>query len=157
MRKRYAITVFCALAIASMLLISPAQGRSGYEHVSGKWTYVNTLQQPSSEVNGYIFGYGEEEGIWTGALEGTSFDAYNVIIKPPIGRATGIIFFEGSVGGREGTLEIKFVGRLYMERGLWMGSWVILEGTGELENARGYGTWKGPSMDLDYKGRIRFK
>ncbi len=69
----------------------------------------------------------------------------------------GVINFDGRVGDNYGTLVIKFVGKKTGEPLEWYGTWVILSGTGDLENLRGRGTWWGPSTDLDYAGKIHFE
>ena len=156
MRKKIIVTLACILTAISILYVIPVEARR-YTHVSGKWTYRLTRDELMNEYNGYIFVYGEEEANWTGGLDGNSFDIFNLVVSPPIVRVNGIIFFEGSIGDREGTLVIKFVGRLNENYGLWRGTWIILEGTGELENAHGYGIWKGAPFNLDYSGKVYFR
>jgi hypothetical protein len=156
MRRKYAVLLVCAAALVSTLCVTAAQA-SGYKHVSGEWTYVITNKLVLNEFNGYKFVYGEENGTWTGAFSGSSTDFFTLIKDSAFARCRGIIFFKGSVEDREGTLEIKFVGSKNLSTGLWLGWWLILDGTGELENLHGYGSWNGPSMDLDYSGKVRFR
>jgi hypothetical protein len=157
MRKRLSALLICVVVLLSTLLITAVHSTPP-EPASGTWTYYNTLKTKTKEADGNTFIYGEEVGTWTGTFEGSSFDVFTVI-KHPSGFVTckGLINFDGFVGGKEGTLDILFAGKKDLETGLWSGKWVILTGTDYLANLRGQGTWWGPSMDLDYAGKIHFE
>jgi len=103
---------------------------------------------------------------WYGALSGTSSDVGKVVIH-----ASGAWFykatasFEGTVDGKSGTLKISMLGKRPDAISEWQGTWVILSGTGELENLRGHGTFWGlgytgnpPDVPgrIDYAGEIHF-
>ena len=74
----------------------------------------------------------------------------------------GLMEFSGTVDGIAGTLTIRAWG-VQIPGGLdpgtggdWSGHWEILSGTGELVNIEGRGAFSGPSLDLDYSGKIHF-
>ncbi len=168
MRKKYLVLLVCSAVLASLLL-SPtliAEGAFGGRYprgrcgealrASGEWTYV-IVGKDTRSYEGYTFILGEETGTWTGTFTGTSHDYFQAVMQPSgvVYLSYGLIFFEGTVEGRSGTLVISFAPGEKVE-GEWSGKWEILSGTGELENLRGRGKWWGPSLDLDYKGKIYF-
>ena len=126
------------------------------ESVFGTWKYTPTFIG-TREADGYTFKFGEEDSTWTGTFDGTSYDVFFVVVHPSgiMHVPYGLIFFEGTVDGKSGTLVIRFVGKKTVEPQLWSGEWVILSGEGDLENLRGQGTFWGPSLDLDYSGKIQ--
>ena len=126
---------------------------NGFIKASGEWTYEVTIIDQRS-VDGYTFIYATEESIWTGTFTGTSHDVFTVVIFPS-GRwyAWGLVFYDGTVDGKSGTLVMYFAGWLNEE---WLGRSVILSGTGDLAKLCGQLTWWGPSYNLDYSGKIHF-
>jgi hypothetical protein len=160
MKKKISALLMCSVVILSALIL-PVIHATKSMPVQGEWTYVPTMLSVK-QADGNQICEGEEDSIWTGTFSGTSYDTFTVIKHdavpgpPSFVNVIGVINFEGSVEGKEGTLVIKFVGKKTGEPLMWYGTWVILSGTGELENLRGRGTWFGPSMDLDYAGKIHF-
>jgi hypothetical protein len=161
MSKKLSALIICVVAVLSTLII-PVVRATPPEPVSGEWTYIPTIIS-ERWANGNQFCDGVEDSIWTGTFSGTSYDTFTVIKHdadpgpPSFVNVIGVINFEGNVGDKNGELVIKFVGKKTGEPLEWYGTWVILSGSGELENLRGQGTWWGPSMDLDYAGKIHFK
>jgi hypothetical protein len=160
MRKKISVLLLCCVALLSALII-PIIHAAKPMPASGDWTYVVTsISERWAGSN--LFRYGEEIGTWTGTFVGTSYDTFTVIVHnadpgpPSFVNVIGVINFEGWVGDKYGTLVIKFVGKKTGEPLEWYGTWVIISGTGELENLHGRGTWWGPSFDLDYDGKIHF-
>jgi len=169
MRKKYLVLLVCSAVLASILLSPTLIAEGAFEgryhnrgkcgevlRASGEWTYV-LVGKDTRSYEGYTFILGEETGTWTGTFTGTSQDYFQAVMQPSgvVYLSYGLIFFEGTVEGRSGTLVISFAPGEKVE-GVWSGKWEILSGTGELDNLRGRGKWWGPSMDLDYKGKIYF-
>jgi hypothetical protein len=170
MRKKYLVLLACSAVLASILLTPTliAEGAfwggprrwkkcdGGVIHVSGEWKYVSVGKDMRSG-GGYTFVLGEETGTWTGSFTGTSHDYFQAVKHPSgdVYLSYGLIFFEGTVEGRTGTMVINFAPGEKVDE-VWSGRWQILSGTDELENIRGRGYWRGPSFDLDYYGKICF-
>ena len=161
MRKILIMLLICGIAVASILststLVADARHARDKIRASGEWTYVS-LGKDIRSGEGYMFILGEETGTWTGTFTGTSHDYFQAVKQPSgvVYLSYGLIFFEGTVDGRYGTLVISFAPGENVG-GEWSGKWKILSGTGDLENLSGQGKWWGPSQDLDYKGRIYFE
>ena len=157
-RVLLASLVICMLALLSTLSISvhATPPTSAW----GTWTYILKPGYPvvTKVADGNTFKYGEESGTWTGTFEGTSDDAFTLVMHPE-GFVTceGRIHFTGSVNDASGELFILFVGkRTWSPPGPWSGQWVIISGTGYLANLHGQGTWSGPPFNLAYSGQIHF-
>jgi len=90
-----------------------------------------------------------------------------VLVYPDTGLKEVVLLsvHETEVDGKAGTVVVRLIGKK-PEGGDWFGSWVILSGTGDLENLRGQGIWRGPGYegpqipgdypDIYYSGHIRF-
>jgi uncharacterized surface protein with fasciclin (FAS1) repeats len=69
----------------------------------------------------------------------------------------GTVSFDGSVRGRQGTLEILFNGTTPGPPDQYSGTWEVTGGTGELANAHGSGTfWNTMVFHIAYSGQITF-
>jgi hypothetical protein len=133
---------------------------------SGKWYYTPWIESTRfADGNMFMEAYTDDPpDIWEGTFEGNSEDVYTgVIHSTGAWNANGVAFFEGVVGGREGTLVIWFLGSKPDMLADWTGKWVILRGTGELANLRGQGRWWGqgaPDIGVEgfvfYSGKIHF-
>jgi hypothetical protein len=106
-----------------------------------------------------------EDGWWTGGFVGTSVDHGRVTIhRSGHWHFKAMVYFEGQVRGKKGTLEMSVVGDRPDASAEWEGRWVILRGTGELASLRGQGTWWGPGWlgdpnvpgIIDYEGQVHF-
>jgi len=163
MSKKLSVLLVCTVALLSTLLI-PAVLATPPEPASGTWTYTPTVREITKDADGNSFMYGEDSGTWTGTFEGTDvLDVFTAVThkpskKNPFGLATarGLIYFEGSVNGKSGTLLIQFEGKKAGDPLLWSGKWMILSGTGDLANLQGQGAFWGPSKNLEYSGWIHF-
>jgi hypothetical protein len=167
MRKKLSVSIVCLVALLSMLFIPTliADARRYHHHgrqpASGTWVFYPDHKDFKYE-NGYTFILGNETGDWTGTFEGTDHAVF-FAEKNPAGTIVylpyGVIFFEGEVNGKYGTLRINFGPAV--KKGnpmLWSGPWEILSGTGELENLHGQGTWwETEPTHIEYTGWIRFK
>lgn len=156
--------VVCIVALLSMTLIATMTADAlklpGRKRASGTWVFYPD-HQATKKGDGYTFILGNETGDWTGTFEGTDYAVF-FAEKNPAGTYVylpyGVIFFEGEVHGKHGTLRINFGPAV--KTGvpmLWSGPWEILSGTGELENLRGQGTWWEISpTNIEYTGWIQF-
>jgi len=154
MRKMLsAVLLMCIVTLLSTL--STAVHATPPTTASGEWTYTPTPID-IRYADGNTFIHGEEVSTWTGTFLGASYDVFTVIRHEKIWNVEGLIDFTGTVNGKSGTLVILFVGKLTPPPGEWSGEWVILSGTGDLENLRGQGTWWGPPKDVDYSGKMHF-
>jgi hypothetical protein len=101
---------------------------------------------PPTAVQGDIIPLGLHNGVLTGAFDGTYsvFDSH--------GRVS-LLLFEGSVNGIAGTLVLNHV-----DVGPnTLGYWTILEGTGDLSNLHGQGTfWFSSPVTASYDGQVHF-
>jgi hypothetical protein len=69
----------------------------------------------------------------------------------------GTVSFDGSVAGKEGTLEILFVGKSPGKLDDWTGTWRIVGGGEELAHLHGQGTFSNTKiLHIAYSGRIHF-
>ena len=129
-------------------------------HASGTWVFYPD-HKDLKYGDDYTFILGNETGDWTGTFEGTDYAVFSAV-KYPSGTyvylSYGLIFFEGEVHGKEGTLVISFSPAVKTgDPMLWSGPWEIVSGTGELENLRGRGTWwEIETENIEYTGWIRF-
>ncbi len=115
-------------------------------------------------ADGNMFAETFEDAVWGGAFVGVTTDDCKVVIH-----SSGAWFykaiasFQGTVDGREGTLQMSMAGSRPSGDAEWQGRWVILGGDGELATLRGQGTWSGfgaPDVwvwgDISYEGKIHF-
>lgn len=131
----------------------------------GDWTYYLT-SLTSREAGNTTFLYGTEASTFTGTFVGTAEDTFVVVChqaKPDLVRTfvKGTIDFVGTVEGASGTMVVQFIGKQTSavcapSAAEWSGTWTVIDGTGNLADVHGQGTWTGPSFDLDYTGQIHF-
>jgi hypothetical protein len=118
------------------------------------------------EADGNTFLYATEHEDWQGDLAGTGDSEFRVgMFAAGFWNVWLRCEFSGTVDGKEGSLEIQFVGKKPLD-GDWHGQWVILSGSGDLANAHGRRTWWGPGYRSDdkdpddpdcyYSGQIHF-
>jgi hypothetical protein len=129
--------------------------------VDATWSWVNTgWDQWRTTHRGVAYASGTEEGTWTGTFEGTSLEEFGAQINPD-GTLWALIriSFEGTVDGKEGTLQMLTTAVQRNPEGTMHGDWTITSGTGELANLRGQGTWvyegSDPSDHATYSGIIK--
>lgn len=167
--KRRLATLVAAVMILSALVM-PAQAGPPM-NAEGLWQYVPYILD-ARMAGGTTFLTTYEEGVWTdisptlpGTFQGTSTEDGKVVIhRSGAWSFNAIVSFEGTVDGKEGTLEMSVGGDRPDGSADWEGRWVILSGTGELATLRGQGTWWGPgspgpgeSGDIYYAGRFHFE
>jgi hypothetical protein len=93
-------------------------------------------------------------GEWTGVFTGTSEEYWMQIIRRYNERvmSIGTILFDTvEIDGASGSLELYSIGEK-PDRAVndGKGTWVIIEGTGELENLQGHGTYWGQGWQGNY-------
>ena len=117
-------------------------------------------------ANGNMFLETFEDGEWTGTFTGVSTENGKVVVHSSGAWSFNAIvsFSEVTVDGQPGTLEMSVVGTRPDANSDWVGTWVILRGTGNLATLRGQGTWEGPGAPapgvqgrIDYEGKIHFR
>jgi len=93
-------------------------------------------------------------GEWTGVFTGTSEEYWLEIFNL---RSTGrvisigtILFDTIEIDGASGSLELYAIGGKPDRVADGKGTWVITEGTGELENLQGHGTYWGQGWQGNY-------
>ena len=130
------------------------------------YTYALLIDPPIVTLDGKTWVFAEEWETWDGDLAGDGH-AYFIVMVYPDGLKEVVLLsvLETEVDGKEGTVVVRLIGKK-PAGGEWFGSWVILSGTGELENLRGQGIWRGPGYegptipgeysDIYYSGHIRF-
>ena len=110
------------------------------------------------------FLYCTDTAEWTGDFVGDSSEEYIAVLHGSEGNFVfdtafykGTAIFTGEVAGREGTLEILFVGKSLADINDWTGTWRIISGDGGLANLHGKGTFynNGP-LDIHIDGQIHF-
>ena len=130
----------------------------------GLWQYTSTvLGVKEAGCNTFVTTF--ENGLWTGTFDGVSTEDGQVVIHcNGAWSFNAIVSFEGTVDGKYGTFEMSVVGTRPDGLAEWEGKYVILSGTGELDNLRGQGIWYGPGAsgpgalgDIFYEGNYHFE
>jgi hypothetical protein len=161
MRTRRAISVTCALALLLALgLAGPAQATSP-TNVSGTWDWDNLTWVTEKMAGGNEIFSGTEATArtgWSGSFEGDSFDTFSgVFHRSGVLTATLLVYFDGSVLGRSGTMTMH-VTCLGAPDGGFGGSWVIKDGAGGLEGLHGQGRWGAWGGELvEYMGSVQWR
>ena len=129
------------------------------------WRYTPYLvEEKIAGNNFFITTY--EEAEWFGIFNGISTEEGKVKFNTRTGAWSykALIKFDGTVDGKSGTLNISVNGRIESGAIEWFGYWVILNGTGDLANLHGQGTWWGPGAaewekpgDIYYDGNYHFE
>jgi hypothetical protein len=149
------------VAMLTVVVVLSALSTSAYAGpkipAEGSWTYDPTLVS-ERWADGNLFMHGTDTAAWEGTFTGTSTEEYvGVMHSSGAGFYKGTVSFEGTVEGREGTLEILYVGKSPGDFANWAGTWRIIGGGGELENLHGKGTFTNPKMFvIAYSGQIHF-
>ena len=156
MRKKISTLLMTSAVILSALLIPTVLAEKPTD-VSGTWAW--TASDLSFRVaDGITFMSATEIDAFTGTFSGVGEGPFTVTIYPKgfmTGR--GRTVFTGTVGGKSGTCVIMWVGNTKNDQGYWWFMWVIISGTGELENLRGSGTCWGPGpAGVAMTGKIHF-
>ena len=153
--------MYCVLAVLLSTLFIPVVQATPPTTVGGTWTYTidfSTWRQRAAGGNTFVSV--TEYGTWTGYFSGTSkMDVSGVFHSNGYLNFQGVIYFDGSVLGKAGTLVIRYTGKV-TEGGVGeiISQWVIISGTGGLANLRGQGTFSGVgATNLLYSGQVHFK
>lgn len=134
--------------------------------VSGTFDYTPTIVV-WEDVGGTSYIETTEVEVWSGDISGTGSSQDRIVISPS-GAWEGWIltaFDEVAIGDRMGSMVTLSYWKRLAGTAEWQGEWVILRGTGDLENAHGGGTAWGPgfnpedpeaSPDIYYQGEVIF-
>jgi hypothetical protein len=134
--------------------------------VSGSFEYSPEVFSKVS-AGGSVFFDASEDEVWTGDIEGTAVAPFRMVVTPD-GAFDAWLHaeFEGTVLGEyEGTMTVVSRFKRPAVGAHWTGEWIILNGTGELEDLRGHGTAWGPGFNRDdpeagpdifYSGQVVF-
>ena len=161
MKKKLFVLLIVLMALA-LVSISALAGPP--EKAEGLWQYQPfILEVKEAGCNTFLTTF--ENGLWTGTFEGTSTEDGKVVIHcNGAWSFNAIVSFEGSVAGKSGTMTMSVVGTRPDGLADWEGKSVILNGTGDLANLRGQGTWWGPGApapevwgDIYYEGNYHFE
>jgi hypothetical protein len=157
MKKKLFVFLFVVLAVITAVSVMAIPALAGPpENAEGTWTYWLTSDW-QERVGCNIFWFMTDEGVFDGTFVGTEIEEGYVTIHCN-GKMSykGDLTFTGTVDGSDpGTMKIRNVGTFTGT--VWEGKWVILNGTGGLENLQGQGTWEGPPGFLEYEGNFHFE
>ena len=155
--EKYGVKMYCVLAVLLSTLLIPVVQATPPTTVEGKWSYLMTVDS-ARLAGGNLFLKVTETGIWEGGFEGTSTMVVSgVLHSNGYLNFQGVIYFDGSVLGKVGTLVISYTGKVTPTSEI-ISQWVIQSGTGGLANLRGQGTFSGVgAIDLLYSGQVHFK
>jgi hypothetical protein len=164
------------IALLLVCLVLPVAVHAGPPvDVSGDFVYIPAIVG-LKQAGDNVFLDATDTATWTGAFAGTSTEEYVAVLHGTSGVFgtpdfafeegfyKGTVTFAGEVQGREGTLEILFVGKSPGDLADWTGTWRILSGTGELANFHGTGIFNNNTdqdgnkipCDIHYEGQIHF-
>ncbi|MGD2165393.1 MAG: DUF3224 domain-containing protein [Anaerolineae bacterium] len=151
------VLVVAVVLVVALSALSTSVFAGPPVHAEGSFAYVPVIVDMKL-ADGNTFLYGTDTAVWEGAFEGTSTEVFKVVVHSSgFAFYEGLASFEGSVGGKEGTLQIRFVGKQADPLAPWLGTWRIIGGGGELSNLHGKGTFSNPApLNIDYEGRIHF-
>lgn len=116
--------------------------------VSGSLNYTPEIFAKVSVGDSVFFDASEDE-VWVGDFNGTAVAPFRMVVTPDgVWDAWLYAEFEGTVLGEyEGTMSIVSRYKRLAPNAHWAGEWIILSGTGELEDVQGHGTAWGPGFD----------
>lgn len=163
MKKVYITGLFL---IVFLFVFATAAQAGPPSNASGVWSYTpygTGMRQAGCNIQVTTY----EESIWQdGTFVGSSTEDGKVTIHCAGNwsfKAT-VHFDQVEVNGRAGTLEMTVNGSRPDATADWFGYWTITDGSGELENLRGQGTFWGPGAPapgvqgtIYYAGQIHFQ
>lgn len=166
-RMKRSIILFSLLILTVGSIALPASAENP-SPASGTWDYEITAPPEMRFAGPNVFIYGQDQGTWAGTLNGFSQEEFVVVCHPEAGFSyyAGEMTFVGTVIDdgveREGEMVIKTNGKQYSDTcdpsdAQWNGHWVIIGGSGGLEDVHGQGTFSGPSFHLFYDGQVHFR
>ncbi len=166
MRKMLSAALLMCI-VALLTLSTPVHATKPMD-MEGHMYYISYLVS-AREADGNLFLNTEEDVWWYGDIDGITpkEDSKTRVVM----YSTGDMWYTGlykvtdaTVEGKEGSFVMHTVGGKPLGED-WFGQWVIISGTGELEDLRGQGTWGGPGFDpstptvpgyIWYEGQIHF-
>jgi hypothetical protein len=162
--KKLSLILLSLLIFVFLFAITLSVQAGPPEPAEGIWLYTPfILDEKVAGCNSILTTY--EEGIWSGTFEGTSREDGTVKVHCKGNwNFKAIAYFEDvTVDGRSGTLTMTVNGTRPDALSDWFGHWTITDGTDELENLRGHGTFWGPGAPapgeqgtIFYDGKYHF-
>ena len=153
----------CCLFLTAMAATALAQEPVP---VSGSFDYTPEVfaRVPGGDE---VFVDASEAEIWTGDIQGMAVAPFRVVVSPDGSFNAWLqAEFEGTVlGDHRGTMVIASKYTKPNATAQWTGEWIILSGTGDLENVHGHGSAWGPGFnpkdpeagpDIYYSGEVFF-
>jgi hypothetical protein len=156
MRRKISTLLITSAVILSVLLMPSVLAEKPAD-VAGTWAW-SASGITFWEAGGNTHYSATEHDIFTGTFIGTGEGPFTMTLhRNGFFTGSGRTTFTGEVMGKEGTLDIMWVGNTKNDLGWWWFKWVIISGTGELTNLHGSGTCWGPGPPgVDMTGKIHF-
>jgi hypothetical protein len=165
--KKSALLLLIVGMVATLTMSSfPAAAQEqGPMPVAGSFNYTSKILA-SAPADGYTLSDATEQEVWIGDFEGTAVSPFPYIAwESGVRDAWLLTEFEGTVLGEyEGTMVMIAIYTKPDPSTDWHGEWMIVSGTGDLENLRGHGVAWGPGSGnaeegmphIFYKGTVMF-
>jgi hypothetical protein len=155
MMRTKVFALLAAIMVVSAASIAACTPSSAAGNADGVWCYLPRKGQAETVKvvdNNHILS-GQYDGSWTGTFAGSSEEFGAAVIRSSGRRLyIGVVSFDSvDVGGKSGGLEMHVVGVKEDPNSEWEGSWVITDGTGEMEGLRGEGKWWGTGWQSDFE------
>ncbi len=172
-RKLFAVVFVLLFALMAFTLAVTPVKASAPIHVSGTLSTVATRLSVDKTAGDNIFSTYRGDSTWTGGLSCPTGNGHGIqsriahfagdpsSIPAPallyINLKVESTFTSATIDGKTGGLTLRLNGISYPD-GSSVGTWHIVEGTGDLANIHGEGTWgkaAGPGQTL-YSGIVHF-
>jgi hypothetical protein len=163
MRRIHVSLILTGITLLLLTAVTPLQADTGGT-AEGLWKYTPyTKSERLDDCNKILTTF--EDGVWSGTFDGLSTEDGKVIVH-----CSGwwsffaiVTFEEVTVEGKSGGLFMSVRGSRPDATSDWCGFWVIVDGTGELEDLSGHGSWWGPGApaegvqgDIHYEGKVKW-
>ncbi len=147
------------IALAGLVLVPATAYACPSAEVNGTITVGHDVVLDVRQVGGNTIIRHVFDGSFTGSLAGTYTQLQTMVVEAD-GKfnAQGAVTLTGSYDGRSGTITMMINASGDMTTGAVQGHWVILRGTGDLENIHGQGTFGGGAggATITYSGQVHF-
>lgn len=155
MNKKLSV-LLTVIVLLSLVTIAACTSTTDDEDADGIWEYMPDF--PSMYMHDFDGYEGDKaffavpyDSKWTGAFTGTSMDFGLGImhVEGPMLFVDVTSFAEVEACGTVGGLELDVLGDRPDPSADWIGTWVITNGTGDLADLQGHGTFWGPGYLMD--------
>jgi len=151
--KKETLFVLLAAILVLLLVFGSAladQDKYKRKNYDGKWKYLpESMEVMHINPGESQFLLSDETGAWSGVLKGLSHDDCLSVMHAS-GRWFGYCtahFPSATFNGKTGELELGITALKISPDHQWVGEWMITGGSGELEDARAFGTVWGPGYN----------